>query len=66
MLLALSIWAQYVETLHGKYPALEPEKMAGALCSLAREKAGLGRKPEPEEESPYRAMLLAAMEEEKE
>lgn len=29
-------------------------------------KPGLGRKPEPEEESPYRAMLLAAMEEEKE
>ena len=40
--------------------------MAGALCRLAREKAGLGRKPEPEEESPYRAMLLAALEEEKE
>ena len=66
MLLALSIWAQYVDALEGDYPDLEPEKMAAALCELAREKTGLGKGPHTKEQTPYRSMLIKALEEEKE
>lgn len=59
--LAQSIWARYVHGLKGAYPALEPTRMADALCALAKERAGL--KTETKDDDPYRAQLLRALEE---
>ncbi len=65
MLVALSIWARYVKTLHGEYPPLDAEKMASTLCELAREKVGMKVSKQEEDEDAYRRLLLRALEEQK-